>query len=131
MPHVSELLQSKYLKKEDLQRPVLWAVAAIRKEPVKDPKTGDSEEKWIIYFEEDDRGLVLNKTNIHKLGELCGDDTDSWIGHKVVLYNDPTVSFGGKSGGIRIRAPKVTVPPPKPAPVQSENPAAFDDDIPY
>ena len=56
---------------------------------------------------------------------------NDWVGHKIVLYHDPTVSFGGKLvGGIRVRMPRnAKAAPakaaPKPAP---EEPKDFDPD---
>jgi hypothetical protein len=44
-------------------------------------------------------------------GELiaaCGtDDVDEWAGKKIIVYNDPSISYGGSvTGGCRIRAVK-------------------------
>lgn len=64
--------------------------------------------KLVAYFEELDQALVLNKSNLGILEELFGsDDTDDYVGKKVVLYFDPTVMYSGKRvGGIRIKASK-------------------------
>ena len=80
--------------------------------------------------------MVLNSTNGQAVAAITGsEETDDWIGRKVVLYDDPNVSFGGKLvGGIRIRAPrgqaaKAIAAAPKPAPVAQ--PEASDDDVPF
>jgi hypothetical protein len=134
MVHISEMTHSKYFKKEDFQKPQLFTISALRKEAVKDPETNTSEEKWVIYVEEKDQGLVLNKTNIYKLGELFGEEAETWVGCKIVMFNDPTVSFGNSRGGIRIRAPKTSpraplgtslAQTPKPAPDME------DEEIPF
>jgi len=32
------------------------------------------------------------------------EDTENWEGKRIILYDDPSVSFGGKlTGGIRVR----------------------------
>jgi hypothetical protein len=105
MPRTSEMLPSKYLKKTDFERPTMLTISRLEQENV---GFGDEvEQKWVMYFEEMERGLVMNSTNI-RLAELAcnSDDTDDWTGKKIVLYDDPNISFGGKLvGGIRLRAP--------------------------
>lgn len=135
---VTELLSS-YLTKEDFPRPALGTIAKLTQETLKN-EDGANETKWCMHFEEYDRGLLLNKTNIRLVASILGNDTNSWMGRQIVVYNDPTVAFGGRVvGGIRLRAPKSQAaapanPTPAPA-VPAPAPAgAFDDmtdDIPY
>jgi len=67
---------------------------------------GPKEKKLVLYFEEDPRGFVLNKTNFTALGELLGTtETDDWKGAKIQLFFDPTVTYAGKRrGGVGVRA---------------------------
>lgn len=106
MPRVSEMLPSTYLKKEDVPEETLVTIAAIDKVTIKSEE--GSEEKWAMMFQEHEKALVLNSTNIQLCKMACGsDDTDDWIGKKIVLYTDPNVSFAGKLvGGLRLRAVK-------------------------
>ena len=130
MPKISEMKESKFLKQSDVGQPVLWTVHGVEKVNV--AKEGaEPEFKWAMNFHESDKPLVLNWTNI----QLCekafaSDDTDQWVGKKIVLYVDPNVSYGGKVvGGIRVRAPKKqAATKPAPAPVTEE---LTDDDIPF
>lgn len=64
--------------------------------------------RWVMSFDEAEKGLVLNPTNGQLLEAILkSDDSDHWIGHKIVLYNEPSISYGGKiTGGIRVRAPR-------------------------
>lgn len=81
-------------------------------------KSGAPEElRWCIHFEECDKPAVLNSTNGQIIASIVkSEETDNWAGHKIVLYDDPTVSFGGKLvGGIRVRAPR-NQPAAAPAP---------------
>ena len=137
----SEMRESKFLKQTDVGLGVLLTVAGIEQHNV--AKEGaDPENKWCMSFEEADKPLVLNATNIQLCERIFGsDDTDEWIGKQIVLYTDPNVSFGGKIvGGIRVRARKVkTVPVTaklKPAPKPVDDPLDgdpnFDDsDVPF
>ncbi len=107
MPSVNEMIESKYLKKEDVGSGTLGTVS--RFEKVNIAKEGNPAEwKWALYLEEIDKPLLLNSTNIRLLEMIFNSpDTDDWIGNKVVLYNDPSIQFQGKlTGGIRLRAPK-------------------------
>jgi hypothetical protein len=108
---VHEMKDSKFLKKEDVGTGVLVTIASIDRENV--AKEGaDPEMKFIMRFEELDKPLVLNQTNIQACQMACSgeDDTDAWIGYKIVLYDDPNVSYAGKiTGGIRLRKPKQAV----------------------
>ena len=129
MPKVHEMLKSAFLKKEDVTTPVLWTVAGVKQENV--AKEGaEPEMKWCLSFREQEKPLVLNSTNI----QICkqafeSDDTDHWIGKRIVLFVDPNVSFSGKLiGGIRVRKPKASAPPPPPVVAEEE---ITDDDIPF
>jgi hypothetical protein len=137
MPKIHEMMDSKFLKKEDVGAGALMTVEGCAQHNV--AKQGaEPEMKWCLSFEESDKPLVLNSTNI----QLCqrvfsSDDTDEWVGKKIVLYTDPNVSYAGKVvGGIRVRAPKakpVAVPAPNKratAPVIVPEPVD-EDDIPF
>jgi hypothetical protein len=110
------MTESKFLKKEDLDydNGNLVTIAKIEQQNV---ALQDSEEdlKWCMYFKEFKKPMVLNSTNIQLTVKATGtDETDEWIGKKIVIYVDDNVSFGGKLvGGIRIRRAKQ---PSQPAP---------------
>lgn len=128
MPKLHEMLESKFLKKEDVDPPVLATIAGIKRVNV--AKEGaEPEMKWSATFEQLDKPLVLNSTNLQIIASVCGsDDSDEWTGHKIVLYHDPNVSFGGKLvGGIRVRAPK-NQPKIK---VKPESVADMESDVPF
>ena len=103
---LDDLLPSKYLKQSDVPEDTLVTVQKLTKVNV----ARDDEEpdyKWTLQVKEFTKPMVLNATNIKRLGKALGDDTDDWIGGQVVLYVDPDVEFGGNQvGGLRIRAHK-------------------------
>ncbi len=113
MPKIHEMLESKFLKKEDVGTGVLMTVEACIQKNVAQ-QGADPEMKWCLTFASCDKPLVLNATNI----QLCkmifeSDDTDYWIGKKIVLYTDPNVSYAGRVvGGIRVRKPKLAAAAP-------------------
>ena len=127
MAKVSEMIQSKFLRKEDVEDDLIVTVKDCRLEDM--PGDG-GEQRWVLFFRELPKGLVLNSTTIRVLEKAFGNDSDDWIGKRVTLYVDPNVSFRGQVvGGLRIR-------PMKPrnaaaATAQLAKPAAdFDDEIP-
>lgn len=120
--NISQLKQSKFLTRADVGQGILVTIQDIFQENV--AKEGAPEEqRWCLSFVEAEKPMVLNSTNGQLIAQITkSDETDSWKGHKVVLYDDPSVSFGGKLvGGIRVRAPRgqaaAKAAPAKPSPV--------------
>jgi len=135
--NISQLKESKFLKKEDCGNGILVTIERVTQENV--AKEGaEPEYKWVVHFQESDKPMVLNSTNGQIIAQITrSEETDDWAGHKIVLYHDPNVSFGGKiMGGIRCRAPRNAAPakpaaaPPKQAPAQAALPAE-DDSVPF
>lgn len=59
--------------------------------------------KGVLFFEEFDRGLVLNKTNSRQIAALYGSETKTWKGKKITLYRSET-SFQNKTVNcVRVR----------------------------
>ena len=116
--HIGMLKQSRFLTRADVGAGVLVTIKEIYQDNT--AKEGAPEElKWVMSFHELDKPMVLNSTNGQIIAQIVGsEETNDWAGHKVVLYDDPNVSFGGKLvGGIRTRAPRNTKPAPaKPGP---------------
>src|SRR3990167_2630751 len=89
MPKTSEMRESKFLKKEDVGRGVLVTVAGCRQHNVA-MEGAAPDNKWCLTFQELDKPLVLNSTNIQLCEQITGsDDTDHWGGKRLVLYTDP------------------------------------------
>lgn len=100
----SSMLESKYLKQSDVDGEVLVTVRGVKRVNV----ARDDEEpeyRWTVKFQEFEKPMVLNATNIKRMAKALGDDTDDWIGGNVLLYVDPDIEFGGNVvGGLRIKA---------------------------
>lgn len=120
--NISELKESRFLSKEDCTPPILVTIEGCAKQNL--AMQGQPEElKAVLSFQEPNvKPMVLNSINGQLIAAFLGSpETDHWRGKKIVLFNDPTITFGGKlTGGIRARAPKkttaagVTAPPPLP-----------------
>lgn len=100
---IDQMLTSSYLKQSDIDGEALVTIKDIKKQNVA-RKDEDAEYKYVIFFNEYEKGMVLNATNIKRLGKACGDDTQDWIGQTVILYVDDSIEYGGNVvGGLRVR----------------------------
>ena len=106
---ISELSESKYLKKDDVEPPIKVKITGISKENLARDNE-PPEMKHVLQFE-GSKPLVLNMTNGQLIALALGsEETNDWIGKEIVLWNDATVSYAGKlTGGVRARAVKGTV----------------------
>ena len=133
MAKISEMLPSSYLKQTDFDESgAIVTVANITEKNVA-RQDEPAEMKWLVHFEEFEKAMVLNTTNINALSKAGGsDDTDDWTGKEVIVYVDPTIGYGGKTtGGLRIRKYVVAAPPKqavKAAPRQSAPASGSDHD---
>jgi hypothetical protein len=124
----SQMIQSKFLKKEDFPSPEVLTIKDCTLEEV------GTDTKWVLWFKEKTKGMTLNVTKIKQLEDAYGDDSDLWLGRKVKLSHDPAVMMGTQRvGGIKLQLPSsVAQAPkaPKPPPVEEQG---FDDDdqIPF
>src|SRR4051794_12221203 len=86
--------------------------------PLETLKSPDRKEepKIILYFAGAKKALPLNLTNWDACAEICGDDTDSWPGHRIELYPTRTQMGGKMVDCIRIRRPgSAEIPKPIPS----------------
>ena len=134
MPRISEMIQSNYLKKEDIEDDTVVTIVGVKKANI--AREDDPPDlKWLIKYQEFEKPMVLNSTNIQLLARACNsEDSDDWKGCQVMLYVDDNVSFQGKLvGGLRVKAIKKrkaaqvgegwdeTAPKQQSAPVSSED----------
>ena len=99
----SDVFPSKYLKAADLDEDVELTIRSVVLEELK--SEDGSEQKPICYFEEGERGLLLNKTNWNALAQQFGDESDAWAG-KTVTLTVMDVQFKDKMvPALRIKIP--------------------------
>ena len=131
---IGEMKESKYLKKEDVGTGKLVTIASMEQQNVA-MEDQPPDMKWVLHFHEYNKGMVINWTNIQLIAKAVGsEETNDWVGKKIVVFEDPNVSFGGKLvGGIRVRAPRQTSVQSTPVMVQTSTPPPdYDDtDIPF
>jgi hypothetical protein len=104
----SDFDQSKYLKAEGFKQDKKFRIKASTPEVFE--RDGKSEKKLVLWFTNDERGLILNKTNLRTLKGAFGDDTAGWIGKVIVVFPMMTDVRGKMTPALRVR-----IPPPKQA----------------
>jgi hypothetical protein len=100
----SDYDKSRFLKAEDFDREKKFRIKAVTEEEVGEKK----EKKLVVWFTNDQRGLVLNRVNNRAIRGAYGDDTGNWRTKIIAVF--PTMAeFRGKMGpALRVR-----IPPPK------------------
>lgn len=127
---ISGAFPSEYLKAADLQGKSVTVIM----ERIEIREVGDGP-KPVLYFQDKERGLVLNKTNSNTIASIYGEETDDWTGQPITLF-EAQVDFQGKVvPAIRVRMPprqpnrapvRETQPPPPPAAH-----GKIDDEVPF
>jgi hypothetical protein len=99
----SELSNAKNFNADLVASPVTLTINGIERVEF-ERDDGPPERKWVLQFDEDDRGCVLNVTRTTDIEALHGDDTDDWMGKRIELYQGQTMMAGKKIGCVSVRA---------------------------
>jgi hypothetical protein len=96
-----QVLSSKWMSRTDVpQQGVDLIIRAITQEQVGD----ELEDKIALHFHGSYKPLLLNRTNLRILQSIYGSNSDNCINKPVCVYDDPTISYGGRlTGGVRLR----------------------------
>ncbi len=88
---LNDVYPSKYLKSGDItETPVSYTISSWEIEEI----GKNRDEKLVLYFDNEDKGLVTNKTNANTIAKVLGsEETDEWIGKSIKLYSTE-VQFG-------------------------------------
>lgn len=109
--NINNAFPSKYLKSGDLPEngDLALTIKEVSLETV--GQDADAEQKPIVYFDETDKGMVLNKTNALTIANLYGPETSGWTGKRIALFATE-VDFAGKQTlAIRVRLRAPAAPP--------------------
>ena len=95
--------QSRFLSADDLK-------SGERKFKIKEVTAEDvgKENKLVVWFINDKKGLVLNKTNNRTIRGAFGDDTEAWEKKIIVIFPTMVDMRGKLTPALRVR-----IPPPK------------------
>jgi len=132
---------SNYLKAEDLNGKEV-TVTIDNVELVELGQGRDKESKLLITFVGKTKGLLVNKTNARTIEKLYGDETDEWIGKRIII-GPKEVEFGAemvwairvslKAPGKPAAAPAKSAPKPEPGPAaEQEGRVPYEDEsVPF
>lgn len=136
---LNQMFPARYVRGQDLAAPILVVITGISKEETH-PRPGVTEEKYVLHFERLDPrtgeyvemeanartkagyGCILRHTLAEQIADvLKSDDTDTWIGQKIVLQPCKTRAAGRDVLTISARAPKSASAKPAQEQPASEN----------
>ncbi len=97
--------ESKFLKHQELDGQD-WVVTIdrVERQEMKN-NDGKQEKKFVLFFKEIEKGMILNATNMHTITTLLkSDESENWAGKKITLYTKDDIEMGGKLvPGLRVR----------------------------
>ena len=102
----SEYDQSRFFKAVDLEGERKLRIKSATTEVI--GVGAEKEDKLVVGFTNDKRGLVLNRVNNRTLRGAFGDDTAGWTGKVIIIFPMMVEMRGKMVPGIRVR-----IPPPK------------------
>jgi len=100
----ADVFPSRYLKAEELDEDLTVTIREVVMETFTDRERGTDTEKPVAYFEELEKGLIINKTNWSQIAKQHGDESDEWPGKAIVLTVMDVSAFGDVVSAIRIRS---------------------------
>lgn len=97
---VDDLFPSRFMKAGDIgEADLIVTITGLEVEELGQ----DKQKKPVLFFQETDKGMVLNKTNADTIRGMYGNNIPGWNGKKIALYTTE-VTFAGKTSlGIRVR----------------------------
>lgn len=121
--NINTAFKSKFLKGAEIEADTVYTISHVDQENV---GGADKEEvKPVLYFEETEKGLVLNRTNSNTIASLYGPETDDWAGKKITLFSTE-VDFQGKQTlaiRVRMKKPAAAAPAKSGAGIASKGPS--------
>lgn len=96
------LFPSKFLKADDAIPALTLTISRVVQETMKNQEQ-EEEIKPVVYFAEEEKPMVLNRTNCNVLIALYGKETDGWVGKKVILGTDMVTAFGQTKPALRFK----------------------------
>ena len=118
----------KYLKASDLNdKDLTLTIQGLESEEFEDGA------KPVLWFEDHPKALVLNRTNFSTIETLYGEDSMTWVGKRITLFECEISYRGDMMMAIRVRSkPPDTAPvAPITAPAAPKPAAVTEDDIDF
>ena len=97
--------QSRFLKAADLEREKKVRIKSVTEELI---GAEQKEKKLVVWFTNDERGFVVNKTNNRTIRGAFGDPVGGWVGKVIIIFPTMVDMRGKLTAALRVR-----IPPPK------------------
>jgi hypothetical protein len=105
MTTLTDLFPSPYLAASDVESRPVVTIKTLTRKSMKN-REGEEEVKPVLFFNEFEKGMVLNKTNADIIGSLLGSTIEDWYGERVQLYSVMVEAFGKRQPAIRVMEQK-------------------------
>jgi hypothetical protein len=102
----SDFDKSRFFKADDLEGELKLRIKNVTTEAI--GVGAEKEDKLVVWFTNDKRGLVLNRVNNRTLRGAFADDTAGWAGKVIIVFPMMVEMRGKMVPGTRVR-----IPPPK------------------
>lgn len=108
--HYRKLLPSDYIGHWDIgETDQTLTIERVESREIYVPEAGKDQIKAVIVFQEAKKHWVANRTNLDRIAEIHGPETDDWHGKKITLYVTKVKAFGGMVDAVRVRVPEKTI----------------------
>jgi hypothetical protein len=92
-----------HIKGEMLRdNPVVLHLSGKYREILPDTKQGGNKSRLEIYFTDHKKTAIVNATQVLKIANMYGPETNDWAGKPVVLYAEDGAAFGNSYCAVRI-----------------------------
>lgn len=102
--NINSAFPSNYLKADQIDTDMTLTIKEVVVERI--GQGADAKDLPVAYFNEADKGLILNKTNSATIAGLYGAETDHWSGKPVTLFSTEVDFQGKQTLAIRVRMRK-------------------------
>jgi len=105
---VSQMYPKRYASGDDLHgKSLTLTISVVKNEKMRPQPNAPEIEKWVVYFNETKKGIVLNRTLAYQIADILGnEETQAWEGKKITIYSQSITVAGKKVNTIRARAAK-------------------------
>ena len=99
---ISEIYPRRFARGSDLKGPATVTIKEITQEELH--PAGRPVKKFVLWFTETPRGVILTRPLGLQLAGILGDDTSTWKDQEITLYPEPMNVSGRPCVAIRARS---------------------------
>lgn len=103
--HWKKLTNPNYMGTYSLENgaDIIRTIKAVKQENVIGAD-GKSEECCVMYFDEEKKPMIMNKTNLKMVAKLFKTDfIEEWVGREIIIGSEKVRAFGTTTDALRVR----------------------------